>query len=366
MPRLQKNPTLYPHPFSKAYWRDAALELKDVRILVFTALMIALRVAMKNVYIPVFPPNVRINTAFFINALSAMVFGPVVAILSAIITDTLGCILAPNGAYFFPFILTEIGGGLIFALLLYRVKLTPTRVILSRFCIDLFINILLNAPLMLLYYKMVLGKSYMMFQIPHILKNLFMFPIESVLLTLFLSLLAPILYRNGMLYDKGEGLKIRGKQIVLMVCLFVVGAASVIGYLYYYYSNNSISKDFTPQERYTVNCTMTDHVDDRTDLWQDENTVCIVESAHKKIFEGETTYNVLVYTLDKEALDAKIAQAQAEDPDSTYGLAEIHGYSKTPASKDDVLTLVGKATIVCKDKTGQVLSFAVSEIEPAE
>ena len=111
---------------------------------------------------------------------------------------------------------------------------------------------------------------------------------------------------------------------------------------------------------------MTDHVDDRTDLWQDENTVCIVESAHKKFFEGETTYNVLVYTLDKEALDAKIAQAQAEDPDSTYGLAEIHGYSKTPASKDDVLTLVGKATIVCKDKTGQVLSFAVSEIEPAE
>lgn len=366
MPRLQKNPTLYPHPFSKAYWRDAALELKDVRVLVFTALMIALRVAMKNIRIPVFPPNVYINTAFFINALSAMVFGPVVAILSAVITDTLGCILVPSGPYFFPFILTEVGGGLIFALFLYRVKLTPTRVILSRFCINLFINILLNAPLMYLYYQMVMGKSYVMFQIPQIAKNLFMFPIESVLLTIFLSILAPVLYRNGMIYDKGEGLKIRGKQIALLVVLFAIGVASVVGYLYYYYSTNSISKDFTDEERYTVNCTMTDHVDDRTDLWQDENTVCIVESAHKKFFEGETTYNVLVYTLDKEALDAKIAQAQAEDPDSTYGLAEIHGYSKTPASKDDVLTLVGKATIVCKDKTGQVLSFAVSEVEPAE
>ena len=52
MTRLQKSKTLYAHPFSKAYWRDAAMELKDVRILVFTALMIALRVAMKNVYIP--------------------------------------------------------------------------------------------------------------------------------------------------------------------------------------------------------------------------------------------------------------------------------------------------------------------------
>src|SRR5699024_5498818 len=179
MPRLQKNPTLYPHPFSKAYWRDAALELKDVRILVFTALMIALRVAMKNVYIPVFPPNVRINTAFFINALSAMVFGPVVAILSAIITDTLGCILAPNGAYFFPFILTEVRVGLIFALLLFRVMLTLYLVILSRFCIVLFIILLLQSLLILLYYKMFLLKCYMIFQIYLILKMLLMFLVDA-------------------------------------------------------------------------------------------------------------------------------------------------------------------------------------------
>ena len=47
-----KNKTLYPHPFSKAYWKDAAGELKDTRVLVFAALMIALRVAMKLVAIP--------------------------------------------------------------------------------------------------------------------------------------------------------------------------------------------------------------------------------------------------------------------------------------------------------------------------
>lgn len=47
--------TLYPHPFSKAYWKDAAGELKDTRVLVFAALMIALRVAMKLVAIPLAP-----------------------------------------------------------------------------------------------------------------------------------------------------------------------------------------------------------------------------------------------------------------------------------------------------------------------
>ena len=45
---MQKSKQLYPHPFSMAYWRDAASELKDTRMLVFAALMIALRVAMEK------------------------------------------------------------------------------------------------------------------------------------------------------------------------------------------------------------------------------------------------------------------------------------------------------------------------------
>ena len=53
MSNNQKSTALYPHPFSKAYWRDAAAELKDVRILVVTAMMIALRVAMKGLSITI-------------------------------------------------------------------------------------------------------------------------------------------------------------------------------------------------------------------------------------------------------------------------------------------------------------------------
>ena len=50
-----KNTTLYPHPFSKAYWRDAAAELKDTKMLVVTALMVALRIVLKPLAIPLGP-----------------------------------------------------------------------------------------------------------------------------------------------------------------------------------------------------------------------------------------------------------------------------------------------------------------------
>ena len=60
-----KSTALYQTPFSKAYWRDAAMELKDIRILVFAALMIALRVALKSLGIPI-AADLKINIAFFI------------------------------------------------------------------------------------------------------------------------------------------------------------------------------------------------------------------------------------------------------------------------------------------------------------
>ena len=69
----KKSTALYQTPFSKAYWRDAAMELKDIRILVFAALMIALRVALKSLGIPI-AADLKINIAFFINAVDLVCF----------------------------------------------------------------------------------------------------------------------------------------------------------------------------------------------------------------------------------------------------------------------------------------------------
>jgi ECF transporter S component (folate family) len=342
--------TLYKTPFSKAYWRDAAAELKDTRMLVFAALMIALRVALKSVYIEIMP-QVRINTAFFINALGAMTFGPVVAILAAAVSDTLGCLLFPSGVYFFPFIFEEIAGSLIFALFLYRAKVTPTRVILSRFCIDFFVNIIMNAPIMWLYYKFVLGKSYLMFQLPQILKNLFMFPIESVLLTLFLAVLIPVSYRLGLTYDGTTNLKFQKRQAALLVALFLVGVGSVTGYLFYYYDTTSLSASYTSQERLAANQSMEKIVQDRDNDFSGETLVTTVESAYRQFGKGTTTYNVAIYVVDENALSGY-----------DKSLEDIQGMSKSKAAataEDGVMTRTGSACVVLDNKTSEVLDCSI-------
>lgn len=358
MAKIQKKPTLYKTPFTKAYWRDAALELKDTRVLVFAALMIALRVALKGLYIPL-GPTLRINSAFFINALGAMVFGPVVAGLAAIVSDFLGYILWPQvGPYFLPYVLIEISGSMIFALFLYRAKVTPTRVILSRFCIDFFVNIVLNAPITYLFYKMVLGKSYMMFQIPHIVKNLAMFPIESVLLTLFLSAMIPITNRMRLTYPCSTGpdagkLRFNKKQIALLSGLFVIGVGCVFGYLNYYYATTSLSANYTAQERYEANTTMTGVVVDQCNEFDDATLVTTVESAYKKFIGKTTTYNVALYVVDEAALEGY-----------EKDLETIRGLSKSKAkavAEDGVMTRSAEVVAVLDNKTGEVVSFQLTE-----
>lgn len=349
MPRKQKSTALYPHPFSKAYWRDAAAELKDTKMLVFAALMIALRLILKLVYVPL-APGLQVNTAFIANALGAMVFGPVVAAVCAVITDIPGFIMNPTGVYFVPFVLTEVAGSVIFALFFYRTKVTPVRVMLSRFCICFFVNVVLQTPIMIWYYKLFLPNSTYLLTIPGIIKNLFMFPIESVVLTLFLGIMIPITSRLGLTHagaNVKESLRFSKPQVALLAALFVAGVASATSYLFYYYDTTSISASYTTEQRVAANQEMQEILLAQTDDYDDAVTVTIVESAKEKFLGKDTTYSVAVYTV--------------VDPQADFDT--MWAYSKSKAAGDENMTRVATVTAVVEKKTGKILSFNLTPEE---
>lgn len=324
MNKRQKSTRLYPHPFSRDYWRDAAAELKDTKILVIAALMIALRVALKGLAIPL-APNLKINIAFFVNALGAMIFGPVVAAVAAAVSDTLGCLLFPQGVYFFPFIFIEIAGSVIFALFLYRAKVTATRLALSRFCIDFFVNILMNMPIMALYYKVVLGKSYTWMQLPVIAKNLCMFPVEAILLILFMSVMVPLLYRQRLIYFSGEGLRMTKKLALGMTGLFVAAVVFTGGYLVYNYNNSNQASWLKAEEKQQLNTALTEAA--REQGLVEEDQVCIISKVSKRLGEEEVGVAFNVYEVTDQT-----------DRDA------VMKYRSTDAKKDKTLSQSGSGT----------------------
>ena len=364
MTKAQKNTTLFPSPFSKGYWRAAASELKDTKMLVVTALMIALRVALKPLAIPL-GPQLSIQTAMLATALGAMIFGPVVAIPAAIVSDTVGFMIYPTGDYFLPFVLTEIASTMFYALFLYRAKVTPTRVMLSRFCICFLVNVVLQQFIYAWWYvyignpeqakESILG----MMTLARILKNLAMFPIESVVLTLFLKFLLPVTRRAGLTYCTADDMKFDKKQVITLVCLVLIGSVTAVGYLGYRYNTSSRSADYKTEERVAIQKEMAVLVLDETDEWDEETVICVVDSAFRGLFQDETDYTVAVYVLDEEAF----AAGQAED--ESYTIDKLWTYSKSGPKKDKYQSLIKVASvaIVKNEKTGEILSFELTPVE---
>ncbi len=338
MSTVPKSTALYKTPFSPAYWRDASAELKDTKMLVFAALMIAVRVALKLVAIPL-APNLKINTAFLATALGSMVFGPVVAALAALVSDLLGVLITGGGAYFPPFALTEIAGSVLFALFLYRARVTPTRVILSRFSICLLVNVFLQTPIMMLYYQVYMGGTSYVLTVPQIIKNLFMFPIESVVLTIFLAFMQPITYRMKLTYNPDASLRFEKKQIALLAVLFVFGCGCVTGYLFYHYDNTSLTSGYTTEERVEKNQQMHAILQEEPEAVIEGDSIAVIESAYRQFLSREVTYTVAYYRIMGEST-----------PD-------LWALKKTPASKHPDLLRLGTAIIVRNDRTGEILSL---------
>ena len=210
----------YQTPFSRDYWRDACAELKSTRMLVLTALLVAVRVALKSLSIPV-GESLYITVGFFVNAVGSMVYGPV-----------LGCLLFPKGAFFLPFTLIEGLGSLAYALFFYRAKLSPIRIFAAKLTVNVTLNIILT-PLTLSW---MYGKSVMVYLLPRIAKNLLIFPLEAVLLMLFMGVMLPVLRRLGLPVGEQPELKLTKRHIVALAFMFLIAIAAVLAYYRFFFN----------------------------------------------------------------------------------------------------------------------------------
>ena len=174
---------MYAHPFSADYWRDASREVRDLRKLLFSALMIALCIVLAQVpSVPLFG-GAKVTWGFLARSVCAWVCGPVLGLLFAFAEDILSFFLTGGGGYpFFPgYTLTTMLGVLTYAVLgaLWIAILNSN----GRFSLEAwYASASLSA-----------------------VKNLIMLPVQTVLLVLLLRALQPALQRTGMLPRQGAG-----------------------------------------------------------------------------------------------------------------------------------------------------------------
>lgn len=181
---------LFSSPFCAEYWRCAAAELRDLRKLLVAALLLALEIVLGGFFIPV-GPNLLIYFTFFVKALGAMIYGPIVAVLAALVGDNLGFLLHPNGPYFPGYTLSAVLSALLYALFFYRARVGPCRVVLAKLLVNLPVNVALGC----VWSAMLYGKGYLYYFVNSIVKNVALLPLEALLLFAFFGGMAPILVR---------------------------------------------------------------------------------------------------------------------------------------------------------------------------
>ncbi len=188
---------------------DSAKELKSLRCITTTAVLIALDIVLKSVNINI-TDDFKITFAYLALASIGMLFGPTVGLIAGVVTDLIGMLLPTATGSFNPlFTIVEAAGGMLYGIFLYRMKyvrldwsngffrtlgsnLAHTwRIIAAKVAVVIVCNIILN-PLAMIFSSWWTWETAIFVKIPaRLIKYAIQTPVDCVLMILVLF---PVLF----------------------------------------------------------------------------------------------------------------------------------------------------------------------------
>ena len=194
-------------PLTRSYWKQAAAELKNPRMLVFAALMIAACIALAQVpsIRPFGPDGPRIGWGWIARSICGLVTGPVTALVFGAAEDTVSFFISNRGDPYFPgYMITTMIGTAIYALCLYRQRLTVVRVFMAKLLTNAC-NVVLGSLWSAILYE----KGYIYYATKSLIKNLTLLPVQVIILCLVLAALMPIMSKMHIIPQKGDASKLK-------------------------------------------------------------------------------------------------------------------------------------------------------------
>ena len=199
--------SLYFHPFTAGYWREALQSFRSVRTMIFSAVMIAVCIALSHFQIPL-TETLSLSVTFLARALCSLVCGPLAVLVFAVAEDTLSFFLSSGGYPYFPgYVLTTMLGCFTYALCFYRARISCGRIILAKTLTNIQ-NVLLGA----LWSSILYSKGYWYYLTTSAIKNVLYLPLQIVLLALVLRYLLPVLYQQGLTPKQLNGNRIFSRR----------------------------------------------------------------------------------------------------------------------------------------------------------
>ena len=162
--------------------RASLREVRRVQSLVGTAMLAALNLVLNQFTIAV-SQFLEIGFAFLATAMAGYLYGPWLAGLMGVVTDTLGWFLRPNGAYMPLWAINEFLLGFIHGCFLYKKPVGVPRTLAACAVSMLAINLFLTP----LWLHLMYGNAFVLTGL-RLIKNLIKLPIDTALLYALLKI----------------------------------------------------------------------------------------------------------------------------------------------------------------------------------
>lgn len=176
-------------------WKSSASHLKDVRYLSIMAVFIAIKVIIGSAYIPL-SESLQIKFSFLAICVEASIIGPVAGMVSGMVTDLIGFMVAPSGPFFPGYTLSAMLTELVYASFLYHKPLSIARITLAKAVNNYVVNVCIGS----IWSSMLYGNLYIYYFLRSIVKNTLLLPVEVILLILLFNLLGRTLKARGFLH----------------------------------------------------------------------------------------------------------------------------------------------------------------------
>lgn len=157
----------------------------SIKMMVTLSLLIALEVVLSR-FLSIQAWNFKIGFAFVPLAIAAILYGPVGGAIAGGISDLIGAILFPIGAYFPGFTLTSILMGLVLGIFLHK-KQDLKRVVVAVCINQLILSLLVNS----LWISIMYESAYWVLLTTRVFQSLLMIPIQIFVIYQMAKMLKP-------------------------------------------------------------------------------------------------------------------------------------------------------------------------------
>ncbi len=142
--REYDNKTIYRTPFHKSFFKDSLKVFKNLKSLVMIAILLALVMVCKFIPIPSGFGELGLSFSFLFLGVACMLFGPYPALAIGFLSDVLGYLIKPDGAFFIGYTIQSMVACFAYALCFHKTYVTFTRCLVARVIVNFLCNVIIG------------------------------------------------------------------------------------------------------------------------------------------------------------------------------------------------------------------------------